>query len=73
MGLVFNNKINKERLAAFYKEFIYIFDHLENMEDIDYIYMIRICHNLTDFMVKNNIIEKYGNKNYKIVESGEII
>ena len=73
MSLVFNNKIDKERLVSLYKEFVYIFDYLEGIEDMDYLYMTRIYQNLTDFMVKNNIIEKYGIKNYKIVESGEII
>lgn len=73
MSLVFNNKIDKERLVSLYKEFVYIFDYLEGMEDMDYVYMTRIYQNLTDFMVKNNIIEKHGIKNYKIVESGEII
>ena len=65
--------MSNNRLIKLYKEYIDIFNTYEIVDDIDYIYLTRIYQNLTDLLVKNKIIERYGIKNYKIVESGEII
>lgn len=72
--------MNKQfkNLLELYKTFIDIFNNWENSdsEDINYSnydLLVNVYHNLTDLLVSNNIIEKYGIKNYQVVESGEII
>ncbi len=67
-----------EELLELYKQYIKIFNNWENTdsEDINYSnydLLVNIYHSLTDLLVSNNIIEKYGVKNYIVVESGEII
>ena len=71
------NKQYKE-LLELYKQYIKIFNNWENTdsEDINYSnydLLVNIYHSLTDLLVSNNIIEKYGVKNYIVIESGEII
>lgn len=65
-------------LLELYKTFIIIFNNWETTkneeEDLsNYIHLQKIFLNLTDLLLENNIIEKYGIKKYKVVESGEII
>ena len=67
-----------EDLLDLYKQYIDIFNNWQTMgnEDIDYAnyeLLVGIYHRLTDLLVCNNIIEKYGIKNYMVIESGEII
>ena len=67
-----------EDLLELYKTFIIIFNNWETTkneeEDLsNYIHLQKIFLNLTDLLLENNIIEKYGIKKYKVVESGEII
>lgn len=64
----------EEKLLKIYKEYIEFFNNynfngvLKNENDI-----INIYYSLTDFLEKNNIIEKHGIKKHKIVKTGEII
>lgn len=65
-------------LLDLYKQYIDIFNNWQTTgnEDIDYAnyeLLVGIYHRLTDLLVCNNIIEKYGIKNYMVIESGEII
>lgn len=67
-----------EDLLELYKTFIIIFNNWKTTkneeEDLsNYIHLRKIFLNLTDLLLENNIIEKYGIKKYKVVESGEII
>ena len=65
-------------LLRVYKEYIDIFNNWETTKDetIDQYNMERLMKiyiYLTDILEKNGIIEKYGIKKYRIIESGEII
>ena len=65
-------------LLQLYKQFVNIFNNWENTdsEDINYSnydLLVKTYHSLTDLLVSNNVIEKYGIKNYQVVETGEII
>lgn len=67
-----------KELLKIYKDFINVFNkwETEKIQEKDYYNyskLIAIFHDLTDLLEKNNIIEKHGIKNYKVVESGEII
>lgn len=64
-----------EDLLKLYKEYIHIFNNWTNNRETlkDYNRLVRIYLELTDLLLDNNIIEKYGIKNYRVVESGEII
>ena len=65
-------------LLKLYREYIEIFNNWqftkdEKKDNYNWTYLVRILYNLTDILVDNNIIERYGIKHYKIVETGEII
>ena len=62
-------------LLELYKKYIDIFNNWTNDRETleDYNGLVRIYLELTDILEKNGIIEKYGIKKYRIIESGEII
>ena len=65
-------------LLELYREYIDIFNNWqftkdEKKDNYNWTYLVRIFYNLTDILVDNNIIERYGIKHYKVIESGEII
>lgn len=65
-------------LLKLYKDFIEIFNNWESNDTEDknfsnYDLLARTYSNLTDLLVSNNIIERYGIKNYRVIESGEVI
>ena len=65
-------------LLRVYKEYIDIFNNWETTKDetIDQYNMERLMKiyiYLTDILEKNGIIEKYGIKKYRIIESGELL
>lgn len=62
-------------LLKLYKEYIVIFNNWTNDRETlqDYHKLVRIYLALTDLLLDNNIIEHYGIKKYRVVESGEII
>ena len=67
-----------QNLLTLYKDYIKIFNNWETTKDetIDQYNMERLMKiyiYLTDILEKNGIIEKYGIKKYRIIESGEII
>ena len=71
--------MKNEDLLKLYKEYIKIFNDytpLRNNEELDYNnfkHLVEIFNNLTDLLIENGIIECYGIKHYKVIESGEII
>ena len=67
-----------KELLRVYKDFIKVFNNweTEKIQEKDYYNFSKLVatfNNLTDLLEKNNIIEKYGIKNYKVIENGEII
>lgn len=67
-----------QQLLQMLKEYIPIFNNWESTKEeekdkYNYIYLSRIYINLIDILINNNIIERYGIKKYKIIETGEII
>jgi hypothetical protein len=67
-----------KNLLWLYKEYIKIFNNWEtykkdnkdyaNLEDL-----VCVFHKITDILVRNGIIECYGIKHYRVIETGEII
>lgn len=67
-----------EDLLKVYKDYIKVFNNWETTRDTEKDYynygkLVNTFYNLTDLLIANNIIEKYGIKHYKVIESGEII
>ena len=67
-----------QNLLTLYKDYIKIFNNWETTKDetIDQYNMERLMKiyiYLTDILEKNGIIEKYGIKKYRIIESGELL
>lgn len=65
-------------LLVLYKDFINIFNNWEltKNKELDYYSfsrLVRIFNYLTDILEQGKIIEKYGIKHYKVIESGEVI
>ena len=65
-------------LLELYKEYIKIFNNWQfsKNDDLDFFNMNRLQNiflDLTKILVENKIIEQYGIKHYKVIESGEII
>jgi len=65
-------------LLELYKQFVPIFNnweptHNEEIDFYNYSRLVRIYNSLLDILEKGNIIEPYGIKKYKVIESGEIL
>ena len=62
-------------LLKLYKEYIPIFNNWTNDRDTyeDCERLINIYLEITAILLANNVIEEYGIKNYRVVESGEIL
>ena len=72
------NKEQYDNLLKLYKDYVKIFNNWETTKNVNVDYynldrLVRVFHDLTDLLLSANIIEKYGIKHYKVVESGEII
>lgn len=69
------NKKQFDDLLKLYKEYIVIFNNWTNDRNTfkDYERLINIYLCITDLLIDNNIIEEYGIKKYRVIESGEII
>lgn len=67
-----------KNLLWLYKEYIKIFNNWEtykkdnkdyaNLEDL-----MCVFNKITDILIRNGIIEDYGLKHYRVIETGEII
>jgi hypothetical protein len=62
-----------DSLLKLYKDYIVVFNNWQTTNDSDLEKLVRIFVYLTDILEKNEIIEKYGIKKYRVIESGEII
>lgn len=65
-------------LLKIYKDFVKVFNNWETEKEQEKDYynfskLVSTFNNLTDLLEKNNIIEKYGIKHYRVIESKEII
>lgn len=69
------NKKQFDDLLKLFKEYIVIFNNWTNNRETfkDYERLINIYLCITDLLIDNNIIEEFGIKKYRVIESGEII
>ena len=67
-----------EDLLKVYKDYVKVFNNWETTkipkkDNYNFDKLVNVFHNLTDLLISCNVIEKYGIKHYKVIESGEII